>query len=64
MLLSPPTIADYKKRKSPEVLVNIDTDKWKENQAELYNIMNDMKELDTEFKLFIKSFIDSVEYNH
>lgn len=64
MLLSPPTIADYKKRKPQEVLVNINSKMLKENQDELYNLINDIKELDDEFKSFIKGFMDSIECNN
>ena len=63
MLLTPPTIADYKKIKSPKALVNINTDRWTENQKELCGIINEIKELDEDFKSFITNFMDSIEYS-
>ena len=63
MLLTPPTIADYKKIKSPKALVNINTDRWTENQKELCGIINEIKELDEDFKAFITNFMDSIEYS-
>ena len=47
--------SDYKKIKSPKALVNINTDRWTENQKELCGIINEIKELDEDFKAFITS---------
>ena len=62
-LPNPPSIADYKKVRAPQALVNIDTDKWKKNQQELYTLIKEMKDLDLEFKSFVTNFMDSIEYN-
>lgn len=63
MLFHPPTITDYQKNKELHALVSIDADRWNESQQELYNLIKNMKELDLDFKLFIKNFMESIEYN-
>ena len=43
--------------------MNINTDRGTEHQKELCGIINEIKELDEDFKAFITNFMDSIEYS-
>ena len=62
MMFRPPTIADYKKERESHRLVTINSDKWNKNQEILYNLLKDVKVLDADFKLFVKDFMETIEY--
>ena len=63
MLITPPSIADYKRAKESQVLLNMDVDLWRENQKELYNLLKNIKDIDSEIKPFINSFMEARECN-